>query len=272
LLDPDPSTDPDLRFLGLQLHGGGRSSFELTKQLARMDGRLYGGAAVAISVAAAEAETGRPARWITVQFVGMSTLGEDIECETEVLAAGRRVSQVRVTGRVGERVVFCALGATGEAKPDGFGGQFETMPEAPPPEESPPFDFLARFAKRASNDGFARVAEFRWAFLPEPPGARAGRVGLWARVVDHLATPALLGFVADFVPMAVARAGGRVGAGTSLDNTIRFGPRVTPEWVMVDLDPHLATDGYGHGTVHLWAPDGTLLATGSQTASMLFFE
>jgi acyl-CoA thioesterase len=179
---------------------------------------------------------------------------------------------VRVTGRVDDRVVFCALGATGDPKPDGFRGQFETMPQVPAPEDAPPFDFLRRFDQAGANTGFAQTTEFRWALHPEPPGALDGRLGLWARVIDHAATPALLGFVADFAPMSVARAGGRLGAGTSLDNTIRFGPRISPEWVLVDLDPHLAQDGYGHGTVHLWAPDGTLLATGSQTATMIFFD
>jgi acyl-CoA thioesterase len=82
----------------------------------------------------------------------------------------------------------------------------------------------------------------------------------------------MLGFLADFVPMGVARAAGRAGAGTSLDNTIRFGPPTDSEWVLVGLDPHLAHGGYGHGTAHLWAPDGTLVATASQTASMVFFD
>ena len=267
------AANPDLGFLGLELHGRGVSTFELTPPLARIDGRLYGGTAVAVSVAAMEAETGKAARWITVQFVGTATIGEVIECDTEVLATGRRVSQVRVTGRVGDRVVFSGVGASAEAKPGGFAGQFEAMPEVPPADECPPFDFLRRLRRpEGETDGFTRVMEFRWALQPEPPGAFDGRLALWARVLDHAATPALLGYVADFVPMSVARAGGRMGAGTSLDNTIRFGPRLTPEWVLVELDPHLATDGYGHGTVHLWAPDGTLLATGSQTASMLFFD
>lgn len=244
----------------------------LTPTLARIDGRLYGGSAVAVSVAAMEAETGAEARWMTVQFVGTATLGERIECDTEVLATGRRVRQVRVTGRVEDRVVFSGVGAAADAKPGGYAGQFEAMPDVPAPEDSPPFDFLRRFHGHRSTEGFECITEFRWALQPQPPESMGGRVALWARVIDHEATPALLGFVADFVPMSVARAGGRLGAGTSLDNTIRFGPRVTPEWVLVDLDPHLATDGYGHGTVHLWSPDGVLLATGSQTASMLFFD
>ena len=64
------------------------------------------------------------------------------------------------------------------------------------------------------------------------------------------------------------------GAGTSLDNTLRIGSLddAGAGWVLIDLRPHLASYGYGHGTVHLWTADGALLATGSQTASMIVFE
>jgi acyl-CoA thioesterase len=225
---------------------------------------------VAVSVTAMEAETGVDCRWVTVQFVGTAMLGARIDCHTEVLATGKRVRQCRVTGTVDGQVVFSGVGATAAAKPGGYAGQFETMPVVPPPEECPKFNFMGRLPAEVTakaTTGFQRITEFRTARNPDD-----GRVALWIRVIDHEATPALLGYIADFVPMSVARAGGRVGAGTSLDNTMRFGPRITPEWVLVDLDPHLAADGYGHGTVHLWSPDGELLATGSQTASMLFFD
>lgn len=261
-------SDADLALLGLRLDGGGHSSFELTSPLARIDGRLYGGTAVAVSVTAMEAETGADCRWITVQFVDTAKLGDRVDCFTEVLAAGKRVRQCRVTGSVDGRVVFSGVGATATAKEGGYAGQFEMMPDVPPPDDCPRFNFMGKLPVDAkAPTGFQRITEFRTARWPDD-----GRVALWIRILDHRATPALLGYIADFVPMSVARAGGRIGAGTSLDNTMRFGPRITPEWVLVDLDPHLAADGYGHGTVHLWSPEGQLLATGSQTASMLFFD
>jgi acyl-CoA thioesterase len=84
-------------------------------------------------------------------------------------------------------------------------------------------------------------------------------------------TPATLGFLADMVPIAVCRAAGVEGAGTSLDNSLRVGRLVDTEWVLVELEAHAAADGYGYGVSHLWAPDGTLLATGSQTAKLFSF-
>ena len=42
--------------------------------------------------------------------------------------------------------------------------------------------------------------------------------------------------------------------------------RVHPtEWVLADIRVHAVADGFGHGLVHLWAEDGTLLATASQS-------
>ena len=66
--------------------------------------------------------------------------------------------------------------------------------------------------------------------------------------------------------MAIHRAlGGRQPGGMSLDNSIRVGPRVDTEWVLLALHPEAANDGYGHGSVHLWSPDGTLAGVASQT-------
>ena len=37
------------------------------------------------------------------------------------------------------------------------------------------------------------------------------------------------------------------------------------EWVLLDIRIHAVANGFGHGLVHLWAEDGTLLATASQS-------
>src|SRR5438270_7769635 len=107
------SDGSDLAWLGLERHGEGRWSFELTSPLTRHDGKLYGGAGIAVSVATMEAETARDALWTTTQFVGQADMGEQIDCQVEVLASGRRTSQVRVTGAVNDRIIFTALGASG---------------------------------------------------------------------------------------------------------------------------------------------------------------
>src|SRR5688500_19271968 len=96
----------DLAWLGLERHDDARWSFELTPSLSRPDGKLYGGTGVAVMVAITEAETGRDALWSTVQFVGSAEVGERVDCRLEVLAQGRRTSQVRLTASVGDRIVL----------------------------------------------------------------------------------------------------------------------------------------------------------------------
>ena len=83
-----------------------------------------------------------------------------------------------------------------------------------------------------------------------------------ARVPDA----ADLALVGDTVPAAFASATGKPVTGNSLDNTIRVGTLVWTEWVLVDVQVHALVDGYGHGIAHLWAEDGTLLGTASQSA------
>ena len=150
----------DVRFLGLEFEADGRSSFELVPHLARLDGRLYGGAAVAVSVAAMEAETDGVARWTTVQFVGLSAMGERITCQTDVLASGRRTAQVRVTGTVDGRVVFDAIGATASRGATGLHAQFVDAPVVPPPDECPEFRITVPKALRRAQ-GLDERASFK---------------------------------------------------------------------------------------------------------------
>ena len=66
--------------------------------------------------------------------------------------------------------------------------------------------------------------------------------------------------------LGISQAVGRLFEGNSLDNTLRM-VRVHPtEWILADIRVHGLAEGFGHGLVHLWAEDGTLLATASQSA------
>ena len=95
---------------------------------------------------------------------------------------------------------------------------------------------------------------------------------MWARMRDMPQTRATLGFLADMVPSRVVSAAGRTGAGTSLDNAMRYGPQPDTEWILVDFDPYLASGGYAHGGARLWSEDGTLVGIASQTATLLLFD
>ena len=250
----------DLKWLGLERTGEGRWSFELTPPLSRMDGKLYGGTGIAAAVAAIEAETARDALWATVQFVGSAEIGERVDCDVEVLAHGRRTSQVRVTGSVADRLVLAAIAATGAHRDGPVEAQMGVMPDVPGPDNAKPWGHAWR------EEGMPRIG---WLLLAEVREVDLGddRFLIWARMRDRPQSRATVSFVADLVPSAVVRAAGFNGAGTSLDNSMRFGRFTDTDWVLVDFDPWFATGGYLHGGARVWAEDGTLLAYASQTAS-----
>lgn len=273
VLDDGLDRAADHALLGLRRESEGRASFELTRPLARFDGKLFGGTAIAAAVALAEADTQRPALWTTVQFVsGETVVGDRLDCTTEVLAAGRSAAQVRVTARVGEREIFCALGATAHRKAGRLEQAFEVMPAVPQPEESPPFLLPIPEALRKATSGMKRSLEMRSAPPLDKAALPTGTLTVWARVPDRAATPAVIAYLADMVPLSIAHASGRAGGGTSIDNTVRFAGAGEQEWILLQLDPTVASGGYGHGTVHVWSPDGRLLATASQTASLILFD
>jgi acyl-CoA thioesterase len=252
-----------------------------------MDARLYGGTAIAVSIATAEELTRRPVLWMTTQFVATAAQGTEIDVLAEVLAPGKRTNQVRITGTdAGGTAVFASLGATGHHRERGMTGEFERMPDVAPPDSAEPsanpFTVMAKAAgvERPdtpagfpSDTGFASVVEMRAADVIGHPDPGPGRVCMWLRRRDREAiTPALAAFMADMVPMSVALACGAMAGGTSLDNSIRIGTFVETEWILLDLRPHLATGDYGHGSAHIWSEDGHLMATASQTASMVRFD
>lgn len=280
----------DASFLGLAAEGDGRFRFTVVDRLSRMDARLYGGTAIAVSIATAEELTRRSVLWMTTQFVATAAQDTEIAVHAEVLAPGKRTNQVRITGTDGNgAAVFASLGATGHHREGGMTGEFERMPKvAPPGAADPAAHPFAVMAKAAGVDrpeppagamtmprdnGFASVIEMRAAEVLEHPDAGPGRICMWLRRKDGEAiTPALASFMADMVPMSVALACGAMAGGTSLDNSIRIGTFVETEWILLDLRPHLAAGDYGHGSAHIWSERGHLMATASQTASMIRFD
>lgn len=257
---------PDFEWLGLEPEADGHFGFELADPIARLDGKFYGGTGIAVTVATMEAVTGRDALYATVQFASSADLGERFDVHTEVLATGRRTSQLRVTGSVGDRVVFAALGATGELRDGKLEAQFGAMPEVPGPDDTPPWDPPFRFPPEPM--GWPLTSEVKEVAEGLPPG----RMALWARMKARRQTRASLAFLGDMVPMGIVRGAGRAGGGTSLDNAMRFGPAPDTEWILVDLDPHLASGGYLHGAARVWSEDGALLAIASQSAIAFFWD
>jgi acyl-CoA thioesterase II len=274
--------DSDIDFFGLRhLDGTGLFAFEVSPVLSRLDGRLYGGTAIGVSIAVAELATDRPAVWMTTQFVSTVATGAIVAVGVEILAPGKRTNQVRITGTGPDgSLVFASLGATGRHPDDAVVAAFDSRPTVSSPADSEswtsPFAGMRElFAaddgtlpERPSTGQFDRLLEMRGAHVSDHPDPGPGRVCVWARRRDGgPVTAAIAAYIADMVPMSISRGLGKLALGSSLDNTIRIGAFRPTEWVLLDLRPHLAAGNYGHGTVHVWDTDGHLLGTASQTTS-----
>jgi acyl-CoA thioesterase len=90
---------------------------------------------------------------------------------------------------------------------------------------------------------------------------------MWARLPEVIEgiDAASLGVLGDFVPRGVGQALGLHAGGNSLDNTLRVVNLVPTEWVLLDIRVHAVARGFAHGLVHMYAEDGTLMATASQS-------
>ena len=171
--------DSDLAWLGLERHGDGRWSFELTSGLTRHDGKLFGGTGIAVTVATMEAETGRDALWTTVQYASSAELGARIDCHVEVLASGKRTSQLRMTATDDDRIVLAAVGATGAARVGPIEAQIPAMPAMPPPDECASMGVHAAHARRRSP------AELDAARRDAPRSRRKWHLGAYALWSAH---------------------------------------------------------------------------------------
>ena len=165
---------------------------------------------------------------------------------------------------VGDTEVLTVLGALGD-RPLPDEGQWAQRPDVPPPDDCPPRP-LTESPRGTIRDRLdERLAAGRpfWE-LPGPPGTATPR--LWVRFPEVLEmSAAALAIIGDFVPFGIGQALGARAGGNSLDNTLRVAHRVPTDWVLADIRVHAVADGFGHGLVHLWAEDGTLLGTASQS-------
>ena len=100
----------------------------------------------------------------------------------------------------------------------------------------------------------------------EIKGRGAGRLMLWFRPRDgHPIDAAILAIAADYVSVAISDAIGEPAGATSLDNTIRFARIVPTDWLLAEIQIEAVQGGLVHGSMRLFARDGTLMAVASQS-------
>ncbi len=225
---------------------------------------MFGGCALGAAIEALEHTTDRPVVWATAQYLSYANPPSILDIDVTVAVAGHSITQARVVGHVEDREILTVNAALGTRESD-LAGSWATPPEVPDPEQCP------RRPSRFENDRSimtrldVRLADARdWSELDGTPGS--GRAALWARVPDMLeVSAATLAIMGDYVPFGISQALGVIGGGNSLDNTLRLIKIVPTEWVLLDIRIDAVANGFGTGTVLLWAQDGTLMATASQS-------
>ena len=255
-------------FLGLEpTEDPLRWRLPITPRVCTQRGFMFGGCGLAAGIAALEAATGRPTIWAAAQYLSYAQPPSVMELTVSVAVVGHQVTQARATARVGETEILTVNAALG-TRPVDAGGQWSIRPRVPPPQDCPE---RIRSEAPAGPDTVTARVEQRLALGRQQDDlhglASDGRCALWARMPELLEVSAAgLAVLGDHVPFGIRNALGRPGGGRSLDNTLRVVELVPSEWVLLDIRVHAVARGFGHGLIHLWAEDGPLLATASQSA------
>lgn len=259
-------------FLGLEAtHNPNRWHFEVTPGLSTGGGFLFGGCGLGAAIAAMEGTTGRPLVWATAQYLSYAKPGSVVDVDVTVAVSGRNSTQARAVGHVAEREIFTVNAALGARDLD-ISHSYAEPPDVPGPDECDPRPLRIPGEESIMSRLELRLANARaWEDLHGNP-APGGRSSLWARIPELLdPSAAALAILGDYVPFGIGQALGAFAGGNSLDNTLRVVRIVPTEWVLIDIRIDGIGHGFGHGTVHLFADDGTLMATASQSTIVRFW-
>jgi acyl-CoA thioesterase len=245
-------------WLGLEAtHNPNRWCLPVVPGISTGGGFLFGGCGLGASIAALEGTTGRAVIWATAQYLSYARPPSVLDIDVLVAAAGRHTTQARAVGHVVDTEILTVNAALG-TREFAASGQWAELPSVPPPAECPPREPI-----HPGIDSFATRIDQRWA-LRDP---RRGHCAVWTHLPDLLEVSApALAVLGDYVPLGLGQTLELPITSNSLDNTIRVAQLVPTEWVLVDVHIDVVSRGFGHGFVYLWAEDGTLLATASQSA------
>jgi len=226
---------------------------------------MFGGVGLASAVAALERTTGRPLICATAQYLGYARPPSVVDIDVWTPVEGKYNTQANAKVHIDDKEIIAVSAALG-ARPSEIVGQWAQAPEAPPPQ-----DCDAGEHWRAAADGLhsrleVRVAKGRYGTDRVGHPVEDGRTLLWARPREGVAIDAaMLAIMADFVPQGIGNALGQNAGGNSLDNTLRIRRIVPTDWVLCDIRISGVYGGFGHGAMSLFAQDGELMATASQS-------
>ena len=226
---------------------------------------MFGGVGLASAIGAMERTCGRPLIWATAQYLSYARPPSVVDLDVWVPASGKYNSQARVIGHVGDKEIFTVNAALG-ARPSELSEQWMPMPDAPPPQDCPPTEHWRNDSGGLHSRLEVRVAKGRYGFDRPGHAEEDGRLMLWIRPRERFTIGAsMLAIMADHVLSGIGNALGQNAGGNSLDNTLRIRRIVPTEWVLCDIRILGVAGGFGHGAMYLFAQDGELMATASQS-------
>ncbi len=262
-------------FLGLEpTHNPFRWKLPVTEGISTTGNFLFGGSGLGAAISALEGTSGRQCVWATAQYLSYAKPGEVLDIDVHVAVDGHQITQARAVCHVADREILTVNAALGD-RPMEASGQWEQMPtDIPAPDECASRPHSSDWSGTINDRLDQRLVKGRSFEGLDGSEPGDGQTLLWARLPDVIAgvdatTLAILG---DFVPMGIGQALGARAGGNSLDNTLRVGRIVPTDWVLMDIRVHAVERGFGHGLVHMFAEDGTLLATASQSVIVRFWK
>ena len=227
---------------------------------------MFGGVGMAAAIAAMERTCGRPVIWATAQYLSYARAPAVVDLDVRIAAQGKYTTQARVIAHVGDKEILTVNAALGE-RPAGPGQQWAQMPDAAPPESCQESERWRSDVHDLHSQIEVRIAHGAHNRASSPLGeSEDGRLIMWIRPrAGHTVDSSMLAIMADHIPSALGAALGRNAGGNSLDNTIRFMDVGPTPWVLCDTTIVAIDRGVGHGAMRLYAQDGRLLATASQS-------
>ncbi len=232
---------------------------------------LFGGCGLAVGIVSMEEASGRPTIWATAQYLSFAPTHSHMEFEVVLAAVGRRTTQARSVGHVGDNEILTVNGALG-AHSGPLSGTWAEPPKVDRPENCPARGtFNGPLPETIFNNVDTRQAMGRSfeEMMVGDPMEGPSRSAIWARLPGHLEPEAAgLAIFGDLVAGGVSQVIGRPTHGSSLDNTLRVVELSPTEWVLCDIHMDALAGGYAQGHAYLWSEDGRLLATASQSMSV----
>jgi acyl-CoA thioesterase len=229
---------------------------------------MFGGVGLAAAITAMERTCGRPVVWATAQYLSYARSSQIVDLDVWVPVHGRNTSQARVIGHVDDKEILTVNAALG-LRDSPISEQWVRAPAVPPPEDCPESHHWRGDAEDLHSQLDLRVAKGRYGFSDPAAGegiSADGQLILWMRPKgEQPIDSGMLAIFADHVPSGIGNALGMNAGGNSLDNTIRFRRIVPTDWVLCEIQIHAVHAGFGHGAMRLFARDGELMATASQS-------